>query len=243
MRLGGVTSSESANEATKGILVSSRQKQNPLLSHISNVFWQYADIVADYQPGSTTAALFISLRYHLQKPDYIHQRMRGLRRSFRLRIVLCLMDTEDVERGLLELDRACALNDFALICAWSNKEAARYLETMKAYENKPADAIQERVDQDYMSQLTSCLTAIHGINRMDVSALGSKFGSLADILAADHARLASTPGVGTVKARRLHEAFKIPVSYRSPSASVNGQQVLHEGGGEEGNEDPDAGDD
>jgi hypothetical protein len=36
----------------------------------------------------------------------------------------------------------------------SNEECARYLETIKMYENKPADNIQERTDHDYLSRVS-----------------------------------------------------------------------------------------
>mgnify|MGYP000081824597 FL=1 len=35
----------------------------------------------------------------------------------------------------------------------SLEECARYLETIKIYENKPADVIQERIDHDYLSRV------------------------------------------------------------------------------------------
>lgn len=43
------------------ILVSPRQKGNPVLSCIKSTAWEYSDIPADYGLGSTTCALF--LRY------------------------------------------------------------------------------------------------------------------------------------------------------------------------------------
>jgi hypothetical protein len=44
------------------VLVNRRQQGNPVLKHIRNVRWQFADIVPDYQLGQNTAALFLSLR-------------------------------------------------------------------------------------------------------------------------------------------------------------------------------------
>lgn len=43
------------------ILVSERQEGNPVLKHMRNVRWQWADIVPDYQMGAA-CALFLSLR-------------------------------------------------------------------------------------------------------------------------------------------------------------------------------------
>jgi hypothetical protein len=41
-----------------------------------------------------------------------------------------------------------------LLLSCSNEECARYLETIKMYENKPADNIQERTDHDYLSRVS-----------------------------------------------------------------------------------------
>lgn len=37
---------------------------------------------------------------------------------------------------------------------FSNEEAARYLETYKAYENKPPDILKERTDSDFSSRVS-----------------------------------------------------------------------------------------
>jgi DNA excision repair protein ERCC-1 len=212
-------SSSALAAAGSALLVSRRQRQNPALRELRNVHWRECeDLVPDFLVGSTSAALFLSLRYHLQKPQYIHARMRALQSAFRLRTLLCLVDSEDVERGIRELNHACTLNSFTLICAWSFSETARYLETLKAYESKPADLIQERVEQDYISQLTNCLSAVQGLNRVDSSALGSRFGSLAGVLRAQHQTLTTTPGIGPTKALRLHKAFHVPFKGKRPAS-------------------------
>jgi DNA excision repair protein ERCC-1 len=51
-----------AQASSNTILVSRRQQGNPLLNHIRNVRWQFADIAPDYILGQTTCALFLSLR-------------------------------------------------------------------------------------------------------------------------------------------------------------------------------------
>jgi hypothetical protein len=43
----------------------------------------------------------------------------------------------------------------------SLEECARYLETIKIYENKPADVIQERIDHDYLSRVMQNLYVVH----------------------------------------------------------------------------------
>lgn len=51
-----------ATAAASCLQVSRRQEGNPLLRHIRNVRWQFADIVPDYLVGADHAVLFLSLR-------------------------------------------------------------------------------------------------------------------------------------------------------------------------------------
>ena len=59
------------------------------------------------------------------------------------------------------------------------EEAAQYLMTYKAYENRPPTMIKERIDQDYSSILRSALTSIKGVNKTDVITLKTNFGASA----------------------------------------------------------------
>ena len=61
------------------ILVSPRQKGNPILNSVRSVAWEYSDIPADYVVGATTCALFLSLKYHRLHPEYIYNRIRDLK--------------------------------------------------------------------------------------------------------------------------------------------------------------------
>ncbi|KAK9798154.1 hypothetical protein WJX73_000300 [Symbiochloris irregularis] len=192
------------------ILVSQRQKGNPVLKHIVNVRKEFADIVPDYIIGSNSCALFLSLRYHLLKPDYIHFRMRELQRSFTLRVLLCHVDVDDVVEPLQQVTRAAIANQITLVCAWSHLECARYLETFKAYESKPADLIQGRAEEDYMSRLNAAITTVRGINRTDVLTLGGTFQTAAGIMQASMEDLSLCPGIGPTKIRRLYDAFHEP---------------------------------
>jgi DNA repair protein Rad10 len=215
----------------RAIQVSRRQKNNPVLRSIRNVPWEFAEIVADYQMGTQTCCLFLSLRYHLLKPKYIYTRMEGLQRGYRLRVLLCLVDTEDNVKTLIDVHKATAVNGWTLILAWSPEEAARYLETYQTYEHKQADNIQQRVEGDYLSRLTDALTTIRSVNRTDVATLSTSLGSLANIMAASKQRLALCPGVGDKKVQRIFEAFHEPFlsnkrsRHRPEDEAVQGAQA------------------
>ncbi|XP_057785007.1 DNA excision repair protein ERCC-1-like [Salvia miltiorrhiza] len=140
-----------------------------------------------------------SLRYHLLHPDYLYFRIRELQKNFKLRVVLCHVDVEDVVKPLLEVTKTALLHDCTLLCAWSLEECGRYLETIKVYENKPADLIQGQMDMDYISRLNHALTSIRHVNKTDVVTLGSTFGSLSSIMDASMEDLARCPGIGERK--------------------------------------------
>ncbi|NXS15350.1 ERCC1 protein, partial [Mystacornis crossleyi] len=77
---------------SSSIIVSPRQRGNPVLKFIRNVPWEFGDVVPDYVLGQSSCALFLSLRYHHLNPDYIHERLRTLGRSFGLQVLLLQVD-------------------------------------------------------------------------------------------------------------------------------------------------------
>ncbi|KAF9958736.1 ssDNA endonuclease and repair protein rad10 [Mortierella alpina] len=192
------------------IVVKPSQRGNPLLQSIRNVPYEYGEIVPDFQVGLTSCIVFLSIRYHRLHPEYIFSRIAALGKTFVLRVLLVLVDVETHQQAIRELTRVAMVNELTLVCVWSNEEAARYIETFKAYENKAPDAIKERIDNDYLSKLTDCLTQIQSINKTDVVTLSSTFGSLKNIMNASVDELGLLPGFGERKVVRLLEAFDQP---------------------------------
>ncbi|CAI9102267.1 OLC1v1000508C1 [Oldenlandia corymbosa var. corymbosa] len=213
------STSASSIPSRNAILVSHRQKGNPLLKHIRNVRWSFADVVCDYSLGQNACALYLSLRYHLLHPDYLYFRIRELPKNFKLRVVLCHVDVEDVVKPLLEVTKTALLHDCTLLCGWSLEECGRYLETIKVYENKPADLIQGQMDSDYLSRLNHALTTVRHVNKTDVVTLGSTFGSLSNIMDASMEDLARCPGIGERKVKRLYDTFHEPFKRIIPNHS------------------------
>lgn len=58
-------------------------------------------------------------RFHLLKPEYVHHRIKELQRSFRLRLLICHIDVEDVVEPLAQVIKAALLNEVTFICGWS----------------------------------------------------------------------------------------------------------------------------
>ncbi|KAK3014559.1 hypothetical protein RJ639_010173 [Escallonia herrerae] len=200
-------------------------KGNPSLKHIRNVRRAFADIVCDYLLGQNSCALYLSLRYHLLHPDYLYYRIRELQKNYKLRVVLCHVDVEDVVKPLLEVTKTALLHDCTLLCGWSLEECARYLETTKVYENKPADIIQGQMDTEYLSRLNHALTTVRRVNKTDVVTLGSTFGSLSHIMDASMEDLARCPGIGERKVKRLYDTFHEPFK-RVTSNRTSGPEAV-----------------
>ncbi|XP_077107215.1 DNA excision repair protein ERCC-1 [Ranitomeya variabilis] len=192
------------------IVVSPRQRGNPLLKHVRNIPWEFGEIVPDYLLGETCCAFFLSLRYHNLNPEYIHTRLRSLGQSYALRVLLVLVDVKDPHFTLKELAKICILSDCTLVLSWSPEEAARYLETYKCYEQKPADVLKERTESDFMSRITDCLTTVKSVNKTDSCTLLTTFGTLRDLANASREDLSLCPGLGPQKAKRLFDALHEP---------------------------------
>lgn len=199
------------------IIVSQRQHGNPVLRSIRNVPWRYGHSTADYVLSDSTCALFLSLRYHTLHPTYLSRRLLQLSPCYSLRLVLLLVDTEFADVPVLEVTRIAILHDASSLLAWSVAEAARYLETLRAYARKPADLIKERSDGGFVSQLAECLTLVRPLSRSDVATLQATYGSLANIVRASDQELAACPGLGERKVRRLRQTFTEPFVGHGPA--------------------------
>ncbi|KAK3893037.1 hypothetical protein Pcinc_003131 [Petrolisthes cinctipes] len=189
------------------VVVSSRQRGNPILKSIRNVPWEYGEIVPDYVMGGTTCALFLSLRYHNLNPNYIHDRLKLLGRQYQLRVLLVLVDIKDPHHELKQLTKICVLADMTLMLAWNQEEAGRIIEVYKMFEHKPPDLIMEKQDHNPHSMLIDALTTVRSVNRTDAMTLLSTFVSLERIIEASEEEMALCPGFGPQKAKRLHRVL------------------------------------
>ena len=50
-------------------------------------------------------------RFHLLKPEYVHHRIKQMQRGYRLRIILCHVDIEDVVESLNQVWRRAVRMD------------------------------------------------------------------------------------------------------------------------------------
>ncbi|KAI1141403.1 restriction endonuclease type II-like protein [Hypoxylon sp. FL0543] len=192
------------------ILVSPRQKGNPVLASLRSVPWEYSDIPADYGLGLTTCALFLSLKYHRLHPEYIYTRIRNLQGRYNLRILLTMVDIPNHEDSLRELSKTSLINNVTIILCWSAAEAARYLELYKSYEHANFNAIKGQQATSYAEKLVEFVTVPRGINKADAISLVSAFGSLKNAINADPEQVSVIGGWGEKKVKRWCDVVEEP---------------------------------
>ncbi|WXC64344.1 hypothetical protein SNK03_010148 [Fusarium graminearum] len=205
------------------ILVSPRQRGNPVLTSIRSMPWEYSDIPSDYVLGLGTCALFLSLKYHRLHPEYIYTRIRNLQGKYNLRILLTMVDIPNHEASLKELSKTSLVNNVTLILCWSTAEAARYIELYKSYENASFGAIRGQQPSSYGEKLVEFVTVPRSLNKSDAVAVVSNFGSLRNAINADAEQLGMLNGWGGVKVKRWVSAVEEP--FRVKRAAKRGAKA------------------
>ncbi|KAI0164100.1 hypothetical protein GGR57DRAFT_275274 [Xylariaceae sp. FL1272] len=212
------------------ILVSPRQKGNPVLAALRSVAWEYSDIPADYGLGTTTCALFLSLKYHRLHPEYVYTRIRNLQGRYNLRVLLTMVDIPNHEDSLRELSKTSLINNVTLILCWSAAEAARYLELYKSYEHANFGAIKGQQATSYAEKLVEFITVPRGINKTDALSLVSSFGSIRNAVNAEPEQVAFIGGWGEKKVKRwcqvVEEPFRVQHAAKRRLVSTESNSVL-----------------
>lgn len=219
-----------SRSSTSAILVSTRQKGNPILNHVKLLPWEYADIPADYVIGSTTCALFLSLKYHRLHPEYVYGRIRLLGGKYNLRILLIMVDIPNHEDSLKELSKTSIINNLTLVLCWSAPEAAHYLELFKSSENAQPTAIRTQQAQSYKDSLVDFVTVPRSVNKSDAASLISTFGSLQNAINAQPEQISSVPGWGERKVRQwcnaVREDFRVEAAKKATAPGAQRSTTL-----------------
>ena len=196
--------------APSNIIVSTRQKGNPVLNNIRSLPWEYGDISADFVLGNTTCALFLSLKYHRLHPEYIYARIKSLGGKYNLRVLLTMVDIQNHEEPLKELSKTSLVNNLTLILSWSAQEAGRYLELFKSYEHASPTSIRAHQSTSYKDSLIDFITVPRSVNKTDAVGLVSNFGSIRAAVNAQPEEIGMIAGWGEKKVQRWYQAVNEP---------------------------------
>lgn len=211
--------------APSSILVSSRQKGNPILTSIRSLPWEYSDIPADFVLGNTTCAFFLSLKYHRLHPEYIYTRIRALGGKYNLRVLLTMVDIQNHEDPLKELSKTSLVNNLTLILCWSAQEAGRYLELYKSFEHASPTSIRAHQSTSYSDKLVEFITIPRSINKTDAVALVSAFGSIRNAVNARPEEIGTIAGWGEKKVERWCQSVREPFRIRKAARRGIGREA------------------
>ncbi|KAI9655365.1 MAG: ssDNA endonuclease and repair protein rad10 [Bathelium mastoideum] len=207
------------------VLVSPRQKGNPILNSIKAMPWEYSDIPADYVLGTTTCALFLSLKYHRLHPEYIYARIRNLQGRYNLRIMLTMVDIQNHEESIKELSKTSLINNVTIVLCWSAQEAGRYLELYKQYEHAAPTSIKAHQATGYADRMTEFVTTPRSINKTDAVSLVSSFGSLRTAINARPEEISLIAGWGEKKVQRWCTSVREPFRVRKAARRGIGREL------------------
>ena len=206
--------------APSNIVVSTRQKGNPVLNNIRSLPWEYGDIQADFVLGHTTCAFFLSLKYHRLHPEYIYSRIKALGAKYNLRVLLTMVDIQNHEEPLKELSKTSLVNNLTLILCWSSQEAGRYLELFKSFEHASPQSIKAHQATSYRESLVDFITVPRSVNKTDAVSLVSNFGSIRAAVNARPEEIGMITGWGEKKVQRWYNTVNEP--FRVTNATRRG---------------------
>ncbi|CAK9438481.1 uncharacterized protein LODBEIA_P27050 [Lodderomyces beijingensis] len=210
------------------VLVHKSQEKNPLLSEsmMKTTPWVFdSSILSDYYISPTFQILFLSLKYHKLRPEYIWTRLKKLNKGSSivenrndrvLRVLLVVVDIDSHQEPLRKLADFCIKHDLSLMLAWSFEEAGNYIALGKHFDNAPQKSkksIQGFKGTDYNSSVVEALTTVKSVNKTDVSNLLANYKSVKEIVlhsCKNNEEMGNIAGLGSAKRQYLKQMFSEP---------------------------------
>ncbi|KRH93371.1 Structure-specific endonuclease ERCC1-XPF, ERCC1 component, partial [Pseudoloma neurophilia] len=151
------------------IKVNAHQEGNNVLDHLTQVRWTFHDdLTTDYEIEDFISVLFLSLKFHTFKPEYIISRINGLKK-YKVQILLILIDQKNYEDYLEEF----VLFDQQIFYCFSNNEAAKYLLALDSNARKPADLLKPKYSQLQSERKQEFLSEFPSLNKNDLKLVDS----------------------------------------------------------------------
>lgn len=184
------------------IKVSTLQRGNNLLEYLGVSSWHYdGSCSADYEINFSTLVLFLSLKFHSAKPEYIHRRIAKLKEA-RLRVLIVLIDTPNYSTVMRELFRTIPI---IVIPCKTYEECSRYIKGFDICTKRGSEVLRKKD-----SGVDTFLNSIPKVNKTDSTTLQKTFDSLLDVFKASEHDLENIVGIGKIKAKLIFQSFRKP---------------------------------
>ncbi|CAD25852.1 ERCC1-LIKE DNA EXCISION REPAIR PROTEIN [Encephalitozoon cuniculi GB-M1] len=177
------------------IKVSPLQKGNSVLGYLSNTSWHYDNsITPDYEINSSVALLFLSLRFHSCKPEYIHKRISKLK-PYKTRVLLVHVDIPNYSKMIRELFETTSLT---MVLGFSVEECSRYIQGFNIAGRRSIDVIRRG----------SCdgegfLCTFPKVNKSDAQQILGDCGTLQRFFGRSSGEMERIQGLGKSKAEEI----------------------------------------
>lgn len=183
------------------IKINTLQKGNNLINHLIYSTYVFEDrLSTDYEINDSISVLFLSLRFHCCKPEYIYKRINKLK-PYKLSILLLLVDSDNYNNTLLEiLERI----DMTLVVAFSNEECARYLRGFDINASRSINLIRKK-DFDHETFLTS----FRKLNKNNVESIMNTYHTLKEAFEDLDKNMKYIGGFGETKANILKKYYEM----------------------------------
>ena len=184
------------------IKVSQLQRGNNLLNYLNVAGWHYdSSITADYEINYSTSILFLSLKFHACKPEYIYKRINNLKSS-KLRILMVLIDVPNYNPSLQELFNMIPMT---IVLCKNHDECAKYLKGFDIATKRSLDVLRRKE-----TSIDAFLEAFPRINSSNALKMKETYNSVQDLFKANEKDLGNVFGIGRSKAEGFLKYLKMP---------------------------------
>lgn len=183
------------------IKISSKQKGNNVINFLTYSSFSYSEnLSTDYEINDNISVLFLSLKFHCCKPEYIFKRINKLK-PYNLSILLIFVDTKNYSDTLLEMqDR---IQNLTIILGFTNEECARYLKAFDVNQNRSINIIRKKEHK-----FDTFLESFPKINKTDTTCIIENFKTLKDFFNDIDTNVKNVKGIGQVKIKFLKEYYE-----------------------------------
>lgn len=164
---------------------------------------------AHYVIYNNCCALFLSLKYHMSKPEYIYEEISKLKNKYQISLLIVLLDHLIYEELFKEITVLSIRTNFTVLPCWSYEEAAQHIEHFRKNIDKSPEMIMGRNVNSNINHQNSieALTQINSINRIDGQTLLATFETMGKLLYASLDEISLCPGISMTKAKRMQRVF------------------------------------
>lgn len=181
------------------IKVSAVQNGNSVLEYLPKAIWRFdSNTAVDYEVGNIVGVLFLSLKFHTRKPEYISRRLRRYTDAHRTKLVLLQVDINDYGTHVEELFQTAFTCNFALVLSFSPEESSRYIVALHMVSHRT-----HAIGRKYEDERDNFISAFPKTNKNDLKNIKMSFTNIRSFLNASTQVLENIVGVGKTKAELI----------------------------------------